>query len=249
MRITNTQELTLLREGGAHLSRTLYAVAALVAPGVSTEELNNETEKRIRAVGAVPAFLGYTPEGADRPFPATLCVSVNDQIVHGIPNETEQLLVEGDILTIDAGLVYEGLVVDMALTVGVGVIDDTAQRLVQAAIESRDQAIAAARVGNTTGDIGHAAEEAAYKYGFTTMKDLGGHGVGRAVHEEPFIPNFGTPGTGVSLKEGMVIAIEPIVGEGKDEIRLADDGYTYYTTDGSRTAQFEHTVVVTSGEP
>jgi methionyl aminopeptidase len=249
MIIQNTEELEILREGGARLSEILHAVADMIAPGVLVSDLDKETEERIRAGGDIPAFLGYTPGGAPRPFPATLCVSINEQIVHGIPNEIERKLEAGDILTIDTGLRHKGLFVDMALTVAVGDVDTQTQKLIQAAYEAREAGVAVARAGNTTGDIGYAVAEVAKKYGFVTMKELGGHGVGRAIHEDPFIPNFGDRGEGDILKEGMVIAIEPIVGEGKDRMYLADDGYTYCSVDGLRTAQFEHTIVVTEKEP
>lgn len=241
------EELVKLREAGKRLAAVLDACAKMVAPGVAPRELDLYAEKLIREGGDTPAFKNYKPSGARIAFPATLCVSVNNAIVHGIP--TQSPLQEGDIVGLDLGLVHEGMYVDAAVTVGVGQIDDAAKRLIACTQEALAAGIAQARAGNKTGDIGAAVEAVVGRYGYGTVRELSGHGVGYAVHEEPFVPNYGKPGTGAPFKAGMVIAIEPMVNEGGDEIILADDKFTYATKDGSRSAHFEHTVIITDGEP
>ncbi len=243
--IAKTEEQKIkLREAGKRLGEALEAVRALVAPGVSTQALEDEALRFIKSGGDVPAFLDYTPEGADRPYPAALCVSINDEVVHGIPNESPRILKEGDIVALDLGLIHEGYVVDSALTVAVGKTDPVAYALMQATQESLERAIDAACPGNRIGDISHATEKAFVGTGFSVVKALGGHGVGAAVHEDPFIANAGHPGTGEEIVEGMVLAIEPIANEGKAGVLMANDGYTYRTKDGSRSAHFEHTIIV-----
>ncbi len=245
---TETQK-TQLVEAGRRLGVVLESLASLVAPGVSTATLEKESVRLITEGGDVPAFLDYTPEGAKRPYPASLCVSVNDEVVHGIPNEEPRLLKEGDIVALDLGLIHEGYVMDSALTVSVGKTDPVAHALMRATQASLERAIDAARVGNRIGDISHATEAAFDDTGFAVVRVLGGHGVGGAVHEEPYIANFGHPGTGEEIVEGMVLALEPIANEGKAAVVLARDGYTYRTRDGSRSAHFEHTILVTKDEP
>jgi methionyl aminopeptidase len=242
-------EIEIIREGGKRLAEIMSSLSKKIEPGVSTGDINGCAERLIREGTDLPAFLGYTPHGAHRPFPAALCISINEEVVHGIPNEHPRLLRHGDIVTIDCGLVHKGLVSDMALTVPVGKVDVIAAKLINAAREALSVAIDAARPGNTTGSIGALVEAVAKRYGFSTPHDLGGHGVGRSVHEEPFIPNFGKPGKGDNLLPGMILAIEPIVCEGRGEILLKEDGYTYVTKDGKRSAQFEHTVLVTEAGP
>jgi methionyl aminopeptidase len=216
----------------------------MVAPGLSTHTLEDEANRLIAELGDTTAFLDYTPEGAPRPYPATLCVSVNDEVVHGIPNEDPRTLKEGDIVSLDLGLIHEGYVVDSALTVPVGKTDPVAYSLMNATHESLERAMEAARPGNRIGDISHATEKAFVGTGFSVVRVLGGHGVGAHVHEEPFIANFGHPGTGEEIVEGMVLAIEPIANEGKASVVIGNDGYTYRTKDGSRSAHFEHTIMV-----
>jgi methionyl aminopeptidase len=243
--IAKTDEQKMkLREAGKRLGEVLDAVAALTVPGVSTQTLENEALRLITSAGDKPAFLDYTPEGANRPYPASLCVSVNDEVVHGIPNESPRTLKEGDIVALDLGLVHEGYIVDSALTVAVGKTDPVAYSLMNATHHSLEEAMAAARPGNRIGDISHATEKAFVGTGFSVVKVLGGHGVGAAVHEDPYIANAGHPGTGPEIVEGMVLAIEPIANEGKASVVLASDGYTYRTKDGSRSAHFEHTIIV-----
>ncbi len=243
--IKKREEIPLLREGGKHLASVLAHVSAIVRPGVSSRELNDLAERLIREGGDTPSFLGYAPSGAKRGFPASICVSVNDEVVHGIPNEEEKILKEGDIVALDGGLIHEGLFTDHAVTVGVGKIDEGAQRLLETTQKALAVGIKAVRAGATTGDVGFAIETFVKPFGYGIVRELAGHGVGYAVHEEPFIPNFGKKGEGVVLKAGMVIAIEPMLNEGGAGVKLAKDGYTYITKDGLRSAHFEHTVVVT----
>lgn len=238
-------EIKILREGGKRLASILKQLVAEVKPGVSAQSLNALAEKLMLGGGDIPSFLGYVPSGAKRPYPASLCVSINDEVVHGIPNETEKLLKEGDIVTLDTGLIHKGLFTDSAITVGVGKIDAKAKKLLNVTKKALMVGIKAVRAGATTGDIGFAIESFVKPYGFGIVRELAGHGVGYAVHEEPFVPNFGKKGEGMVLKAGMVIAIEPMLNEGGAGVKLDSDGYTYRTKDGSRSAHFEHTVVVT----
>ncbi len=244
--IKSKSEIEILREGGKILHDLLHFLANEVRPGVSTKYLETLARKKIEEAGAEPAFLNYSPKGAARPFPAALCVSVNEVVVHGIPNENPRILKEGDIVTIDTGLCYKGFYTDSAISFGVGKIDPTATKLLKATREALDAAIKAALPGAKTSDIGAAIEKVAKKYKFSPAQDLGGHGVGYSQHEDPFIPNFSMRG-GVELKAGMVLAIEPMLNEGKGAVRFKNDGYTVVTADGKRSAHFEHTVVVTDG--
>ena len=198
----------------------------------------------IRDGGDKPAFLGYTPEGAGRPYPATLCVSINDEVVHGIPNESPKLLKEGDIVSLDLGLTHEGIIVDAAITVAVGAVGEESIKLMRATEEALAAGVEAACPGAHVGDIGHAIQQVIEGAGFAVVKALGGHAVGARVHEEPFIANFGRPGTGELLEEGMVLALEPIASAGSGAVILAPDGYTYRTRDGSRAAHYEHTILL-----
>ncbi|MHB8710206.1 MAG: type I methionyl aminopeptidase [Minisyncoccota bacterium] len=247
MIITNDTERADLIEAGKRLAAVLLALKAKVAPGVTAEELDDLAEQLIRADGDEPCFLGYTPEGARRPYPATLCVSINDEVVHGIPNESVKILKEGDIVGLDLGLTHEGVIVDAAITVPVGNVNEETKRLLFATEAALATGIAAAVPGKHVGDISHAIQKEIERAGFRVIKELGGHGVGDRVHEEPFIPNFGRPGEGETLEEGMVLALEPISTAGKAAVTLAPDGYTYRTKDSSRSAHFEHTILLEKG--
>ncbi len=243
------EEIAILREGGRRLALILKALEAKVAPGVSSIALEMEARTLCEQYEGIPAFMGYTPRGANRPYPSALCLSINDQVVHGIPQEKEYIIKEGDIVTLDMGLKYKGLITDSAITIGVGVLDIKGQKLLEAGAACLEAAIFAARAGAKTGDIGHACEETLgyyhKTYGFNFAEGLGGHGVGHKVHEDPFVPNFSKPNQGVVLQEGLVIAIEPIINEKKGDIVIDDDGYTILTEDGGRSVHFEHTVVIT----
>lgn len=249
MTIQNPDQRAALIEAGKRLAAVLAALEKAVRPGVSTEDLDDLAERLIVDAGDQPAFLGYTPEGAYRPYPATLCVSINDEVVHGIPNEEPKTLREGDIVSLDLGLVHEGIIVDAAITVAVGKTDAASLALMRATEEALAAGIDAARVGGHIGDISHAIEQAYKGTGFAVVKALGGHGVGDLVHEEPFVPNFGRAGEGEELVEGMVLALEPIATGGKGTVTLAPDGYTYRTKDGSRAAHFEHTILIEKTGP
>lgn len=255
-----------IRAAGKILSGVLKDVAKLIKEGVTTAELDLAAEHAIRARGAVPSFLNYKPEGAAYPYPAALCVSINDEVVHGIPNQ-KRILRNGDLVTVDAGLSYQGYFVDAARTHIVG--DDTieistggemslkarglgdlkAHQLVNATREALTGAIAAAQVGRHVGDIGAAVVRVANNRKFSVVKDLGGHAVGEAVHERPFIGNEGHEGEGEELLEGMVLAIEPMLAEGKGDIVLDKDEWTYRMKDGKRSAHFEDTVLLTKDGP
>jgi methionyl aminopeptidase len=248
--IAKTQDdIEILREGGKRIAKHLKALAAMVKPGVTTAEIEARALELIKADGDKPSLLGYKPMGARRAYPAATCISINDVMVHGIPNEDVRTIQDGDIVSIDMTLTHRGLMTDATVTVIAGTADPADMRLVNAAKEAIVAGIAEARVGNTTGDIGHAIEQVANKYGYGFPHDLAGHGVGRSVHEEPYVPNYGTPGAGTRLEEGQVIAIEPMFARGKGEVKLGRDGYTYTTRDGSRAAHVEHTVLVTKNGP
>ncbi len=247
MTIRNPEQRAALVEGGRRLGALLQALRERVAPGVTAEELDAFAEATIRAGGDLPAFKGYTPEGARRAYPATLCVSINDEVVHGIPNEEKKILKQGDIVSLDLGLTHEGIIVDAAITVPVGAVSEENMKLIRACDEALLAGIAAARVGGRVGDISNAIEKSFKNTKFSIVKDLGGHAVGDRVHEEPFIANYGHAGTGEELVEGMVLALEPIASLGKGAIILAPDGYTYRTRDGSRAAHSEHTILIEKG--
>lgn len=243
--IKTKEEIAKLKKGGKVLHDILHFLAGEVRDGVSTKYLETIARKKIDEAGATPAFLKYTPYGAPRPFPAALCVSVNDVVVHGIPNEKPIIIKDGDIVTIDTGICFEGLYTDSAITVPCGEVDEKAKLLLKATKEALNMAIKVVRDGATTGSIGAMIERVAKKYKLYPAEDLGGHGVGYSQHEDPFIPNFKMKGDGVVLKEGMVLAIEPMLNEGTSRVEFLNDGYTVVTADGSRSAHFEHTIAVT----
>lgn len=245
--VKTKEEITIIRKAGRRLARILATVGDAIRPGTTPRDLDVLAERLIRAGGDEPSFLHYWPDGASRPYPATICVSVNDDVVHGIPGTRP--FQEGDIVGIDLGLKHEGFHADSAKTVPVGTIDPTARELIETTREALLAGIAAARGGNRVGDVGHAVLGVIQKKKFSLVEELGGHGIGRRVHEEPHIPNIGKPGAGARLLPGMTIAIEPIVNEGSRRVYLADDGYTYKTKDGKRSAHFEHTILITEGEP
>ncbi|MEK7569531.1 MAG: type I methionyl aminopeptidase [Patescibacteria group bacterium] len=239
------EEIEILREGGKRLGEILQKVGKLVAPGISTKKLDEYAEKLIQEGGDTPAFLNYQPEGAKYPYPASLCVSINDEVVHGIPT-AEKILKDGDIVAIDLGLKHRGLFTDAAISVPVGKIDPESKKLLETTRKALAKGISAARAGNYVGDISYAIESAIRPHGYGIVEILAGHGVGRAIHEDPYVPNFGRPGTGAKLVPGMVIAIEPMVNLGTKNVKLDPDGYTYRTRDGSPSVHFEHTVLITN---
>jgi methionyl aminopeptidase len=235
-------ELERLREAGRLVGEVLTELAAAVAPGVSTADLDALAERRIRQAGATPAFKGY------HGYPATICSSINDEVIHGIPSG-RRLLNEGDVVSIDVGASLDGYFGDSAVTLPVGPISEAAATLLRVTEESLFRAIAAARPGNRVSDIGHAVQGHVEAFGFSVVREFVGHGIGQKMHEEPQVPNYGEPGHGPRLAEGMVLAIEPMVNAGRPAVRVLADGWTAVTRDGSLSAHFEHTVAVTAGEP
>ena len=234
-------EVQKMRAANALVADVLGELQTLVEPGVTTLDLDSAAERRIREAGAVPAFKGY------HGYPATLCASINHAVVHGIPSATK--LVEGDIVSLDMGVVLDGYYGDSAVTVGVGEISEAAAVLMRVTREALDRAIECARIGGRVSDLGHAVQHHVESHGFSVVREFVGHGIGTSLHEEPQIPNYGEPGRGPRLEEGMVIAIEPMVNAGKPAVRVLDDGWTAVTTDGSLSAHFEHSVAVLKGGP
>lgn len=247
--IKTPEEIELLRTSGKHLAEVLDEVEQAVKPGVTTNELDEIAEAAIRRLGDTPAFLDYRPQSAPMPFPASLCVAVNDTVVHGIPNVHNYTLKEGDIIGIDTGVIHEGMITDSGRTVPVGKIDEAAKKLLNITRESLMVGIKQAKPGNRVGDIGYAIEQFVRPHGYGIVDVLCGHGVGYRVHEEPNVPNFGRKGSGPELKPGMVIAIEPMINEGSKDVIFEPDGYTVRTKDGKRSAHFEHTVVIGEDGP
>ncbi len=240
--IKTPEEIQTIHEGGKHLRAILLRTAKLVAPGVTTAELNAYAEREMLKVGGQPSFIGY---GTKRnPFPAGLCTSINDVVVHGVPSARD-FLQEGDIVGLDIGMEYKGLYTDTALTVPVGKVSFVAEKLMAATKKALDLAIAEAKPGNKIGDIGAVIQETAEQSGFETVRDLVGHGVGYAVHEEPNVPGYGKRGTGLVLEPGLVIAIEPMFTQKNPEIYFDEDGWTIRTQDGGLAAHFEHTIAIT----
>lgn len=245
--IKTKEQVEILREGGKRLAVILDKVSKKVAPGISTLELDLYAFELIKKGGDTPAFLNYKPEGHSHPFPASICISVNNEVVHGIPSKNK-ILKEGDIVSLDLGLTHKGLFTDHAVTVGVGNITKTSQTLLNKTKEALLAGIEQARVGNTVGDIGYSIEKISKgKYGI--VRELSGHGVGVKIHEDPYIPNFGKKGKGQKLVAGMVVAIEPMFNLGRASIVSDSDGYTIKTADGSKSAHFEHTVYIGEDGP
>ncbi len=249
MSLKTPAEIKQLRELGKIHASIIARLEEIIAPGVTTDELETLSLNLIEEAHLEPAFKGYKPYGAQRAYPCALCVAPNDTVVHGIPTEMSYTLQEGDIIGIDLGVTRDGLVIDAGKTVAVGEIDEGAQRLLHVTQEALARGIREARAGKTVGDIGHAIESYVRSAGYGLVRDLCGHGVGHSVHEEPQVPNFGQPGIGTKLVPGMVLAIEPMVNEGQGAVHFSDDGYTVTTVDGSRSAHFEHDIAITDGPP
>jgi methionyl aminopeptidase len=239
--IKSPVEIEMMREAGRITAKALRLVGEAVRPGVTTRALDKIAEEYIRSEGAKPAFLGY------HGFPATLCTSINEQVVHGIPGK--RMLTEGDILSVDCGAVVDGFFGDSAMTFAVGEVNPEARALMDATRDSLDAGIAKMRADMRLYDIGAAVQQVAEAAGFSVVREYVGHGIGRAMHEEPQVPNFGQAGKGVQLKPGMVFAVEPMVNAGGYEVRSLDDGWTVVTADGSLSAHFEHTIAVTEDGP
>ncbi|MDQ2932849.1 MAG: type I methionyl aminopeptidase [bacterium] len=239
------EDIAILREGGKRHAAILKVLAAMVRPGLPIVDLDARASQLIQEGGDTAAFLNYQPYGADRPYPSSLCVSVNDEIVHGIPTEGDRVLLEGDVVSIDLGLVHKKMITDSAVTVGVGKISSELEQLLKATKEALMAGIKAAKGGKRVGVISNAIQKIGMAHHYGIVEELAGHGVGYHVHEDPYIPNFGPTNKGEILKPGMVIAIEPMFNIGTKRIKLDKDGYTYRTADGSASAHFEHTVLIT----
>jgi methionyl aminopeptidase len=235
------REIEKIAAAGRLVAETIAHVGGLLRPGVTTEELDAAAGDFIRAHGGIPTSEGY------RGYPKAICISPNEVVVHGIPGA--HVVREGDLVTIDVGVTLDGAIADSAYTFGVGEIDPEAQRLLDVAQDALAAGIEQAVVGNRVGDISHAVQEVVERAGFSVVRSLVGHGVGRYYHEDPHIPNYGEPGRGPKLAEGMTIAIEPMITAGSSDIVVADDGWTISTADGSMAAHFEHTVAITADGP
>lgn len=240
------EEIKIMKAGGRILAKTLREVAKIAQEGVTLDELNRLAEKTIREAGATPAFLGYQPTGANEAYPASICTSVNEVVVHGIPSQRP--LRQGDIVKIDCGVLHKGYYTDSAITVPIGEISPEVKKLLEATKKALELAINECRIGKTVGDIGYVIADQARKYDLKPLKGLTGHGIGKELHQEPTIYNEGEKGTGLSLQEGMVLAIEPMFSMGSDEIQqLVDESYA--TKDDSLSSHFEHTVAITKLGP
>ncbi len=237
----SSAEIDAMRAASALVAEVLGELAEMVVPGVSTLDLDLEAERLVRAAGAEPAFKGY------RGYPCTLCASTNDEVIHGIPSRRP--LTEGDIVSLDMGVMQHGFFGDSAVTVPVGRVSDEAQLLLRVTRESLDKAIAQVRLGGRVSDIGHAVQQHVEAHGFSVVREFVGHGIGASLHEEPQIANYGEPGRGPRLAEGMTLAIEPMVNAGRPAVKVLADGWTAVTKDGSLSAHFEHTVAVTKSGP
>lgn len=264
------EELATIRECGKRLANIVAELKRALRPGMATAELDELAERLILDTGGQPVFKGYRSRRSEPPFPASLCVSINDEVVHGIPRR-DRTLSAGDIVGLDIGMrwpafgrhsdlrrakpasrdgdphISEGLITDMAVTVPVGAVALPAARLIDATRSALERGVGILKPGIRLGDLGHAIQEAIESAGFSVVQDLVGHGVGRRLHEHPYVPNYGLPGEGEAVREGMVLAIEPMATIGSSSLGLADDGWTWRTRDGSLAAHFEHTVLVMKG--
>jgi methionyl aminopeptidase len=234
-------EIEKMRAAGRIVARVLKRLSEMVEPGITTLDLDREAERLIRQAGAYPTFKGY------HGFKGSICASINDEVVHGIPGKRK--LREGDIIGIDCGATLDGYVGDAALTVAVGEVSEEVKRLMEATRQSLYRAIEKCRVGYTLGDVGNAVQSFVEPLGYSVVRNYCGHGVGRAMHEDPQVPNYGEPGRGKALREGWVLAIEPMVNMGRHEVKQLSDGWTVITMDGRPSAHFEHTVAVTMNGP
>lgn len=239
--IKNTNQVEKMREAGALLHEVLTQVRAKIEPGITTSEIDRFAQRLIRQHGATPSFLHYNG------FPASLCMSVNEQVVHGIPGK--RALREGEILSVDGGLILDGWQADSAFTAPVGVVSPEAEALIRVTEECFFKGIAMAREGNRLSDIGHAVQTHAEAHGYGVVRALCGHGIGRELHEDPEVPNYGNPGHGIRLRAGMTLAVEPMIAAGDWRVKTLKDGWTVVTADGSLCAHYEHTIAITGGEP
>lgn len=241
--LKNTEDINKLKEGGKILASVLYEAAKMAVSGTKTIELDKIVEKKIREAGGKPSFKNYKTPDDKIPYPASLCVSVNEEVVHGVPGE--RTLKNGDIVSLDLGMEYKGFFTDMAVTVSVGKASEQAEKLIKTTKEALDLGVMAVKDGVFVGNIGQAIQSCAEGNGFNVVRKLVGHGLGRKAHEDPEIPNFGAKGKGEVLREGEVLAIEPMITAGYHDIYLDKNLWTWKTKDGSLSAHFEHTIIVT----
>ncbi|HEY4442023.1 MAG TPA: type I methionyl aminopeptidase [Candidatus Elarobacter sp.] len=239
--IKSAREIELMRRSGKITAKTLSRLIEAAKPGVTTGELNVLADASIREMGGIPTFIGY------HGYPAALCASVNDEVVHGMPGD--RVLEEGDLLSLDLGTTLEGYVSDSAVTIPIGDVSEAAKRLMAVTQECLMLGIAQMQPGNRLGDIGAAVQRHAESQGYGVVRALVGHGIGRKMHEDPQVPNFGEPGTGTVLRKGLVLAIEPMITEGTWEVATLEDGWTVVTEDGKLAAHFEHTIAITEAGP
>ncbi|TRZ78086.1 type I methionyl aminopeptidase [bacterium] len=246
--IKSESEIAIMREGGKILAEVLQIVAEAVKPGITTKELDEIAEKEILKRGAKPSFKNYSYIGCESAYPASICISINDEVIHGIPR-SDRVIKDGDIIGLDMGGKYKGYYTDMTETVMVGKCSEEAKKLVSVAKDCLTVGIAQAKVGNRMGDISEAIQNVAEGAGFSVVQAFVGHGVGKFVHEPPEVPNYGKAGQGLELKEGMTLALEPMVNMGREDVEILDDDWTVVTADGSLSAHFECTVLITKGNP
>ena len=239
--IKSAREIELMRKSGKITAKTLTRLIEAAKPGVSTAELDRIAEESIRSMGGIPAFKGYNG------YPSSICTSVNNEVVHGIPSS--YVLRDGDLLSIDIGTTLEGYVSDSAVTLALGNVPGEGRRLLEVTRECLMLAVAQMRAGNHLGDIGAAVQRYAEENGFGVVRELVGHGIGTKMHEEPQVPNYGKPGSGIELRRGLVLALEPMITEGTWHVRTLDDGWTVVTEDGKLAAHFEHTIALTESGP
>lgn len=246
--LKNSDEIALMRRAGRVTADVLELMRELVRPGVSTGELDTKAEEYILSHNGKPVFKGFKLSRSVSPFPGTICASVNDEIVHGIPSY-DRVLEEGDILSVDVGVLLNGYCGDAACTYPVGTVSPERQALLDVTETSLNNAINAALTGKTLGDIGYAVESYVKPRGYGIVKDYTGHGIGKDMHEAPQVPNYGHPGRGVKLQKGLAIAIEPMIMSGGEDVKVADNGWTVSTADGSDAAHFERSIVITDEGP
>ncbi|HOA33490.1 MAG: type I methionyl aminopeptidase [Clostridiales bacterium] len=239
--LKSRRELEIMREAGRISARALQLAGEVIAPGISTADIDREVRKFIESQGAVPSFLGYNG------FPAAACISVNNEVIHGIPGK-DRIIKEGDLVSVDLGASIDGYHGDNAATFAVGKISPAAQRLMDTTREALYEGLKKAVAGGRIGDIGHAIESYCVSRGYGIVREYTGHGIGRSLHEDPSVPNYGSPGKGTRLLQGMTLAIEPMINEGTGRIKLLGDGWTVVTADGKLSAHFEHTIAITDGE-
>ncbi len=245
--IKSKREIDCLRRSNRIVAHIFREINKMVQPGITTMELDQEAERLIRARGGIPAFKGYKPIGYRSEFPASMCISVNEEVVHGVPGPRK--LKGGDIVSLDVGVLFDGYYGDAAITLPVGNVREEARRLIEVTERALYVGIEQAKVGSRLSDISHAIQDYAEGHGFSVVRDFVGHGIGKSLHEDPQIPNFGPPHQGPRLKEGMVLALEPMINAGTWQVTRLEDEWTVVTTDGNLSAHFEHSIALTDGEP